>query len=162
MKHCSKCNKTKEEGDFYASNYWCKECCNERNKRWRRENPEKARALSRKAQLAWAHKNKEKVKQYRKNWENKNPEYAKEWSKQSHRKNPLQRFAHHLVRQAINRGSLIKEPCWFCGSLKRIEAHHEDYELPYDVAWLCKSHHRRWEEAVKRKYVDKFILEINS
>lgn len=40
----------------------------------------------------------------------------------------------------IRSGRLIKQPCEVCGS-KIVEAHHDDYEKPLDVRWLCKKHH---------------------
>lgn len=44
------------------------------------------------------------------------------------------------VSNAIANGSLKRLPCVKCGA-RDSEAHHEDYNLPLDVVWLCKGCH---------------------
>lgn len=50
--------------------------------------------------------------------------------------------AHVLVRKAIRRGVLIKQPCVVCGEIK-VQAHHPDYNKPLAIVWLCFLHHRK-------------------
>lgn len=38
------------------------------------------------------------------------------------------------------RGHLVPKPCQNCGS-KEVEMHHEDYDRPLDVTWLCRPCH---------------------
>ena len=38
------------------------------------------------------------------------------------------------------RGKLIARPCQVCGS-SEVEAHHDNYDKPLDVKWLCRRHH---------------------
>jgi len=49
-----------------------------------------------------------------------------------------------LVRAATNKcikaGILVKKPCEVCGN-KKVDAHHDDYQKPLDVRWLCRLHH---------------------
>lgn len=40
----------------------------------------------------------------------------------------------------LNRGKIKKLPCRDCGSEKS-EAHHEDYDKPLEVIWLCRDCH---------------------
>jgi hypothetical protein len=53
------------------------------------------------------------------------------------------------VRNALKSGKLIKpKRCQACGGKWKIEGHHEDYNKPLEVIWLCnKCHiylHRGW------------------
>lgn len=45
-------------------------------------------------------------------------------------------FNHYLRDKKIKR-----KPCVICGSPKS-EGHHEDYDKPLKVIWLCNKHHR--------------------
>ena len=56
----------------------------------------------------------------------------------------LQRIAHQLVKAAISRKQLSRKPCEECGSTFRIHAHHNDYNFPLEVRWLCATHHMAW------------------
>lgn len=49
--------------------------------------------------------------------------------------------AHGKVATALLNGDLIKDNCQGCGSDKNIHAHHEDYDRPLDVIWLCVKCH---------------------
>lgn len=35
----------------------------------------------------------------------------------------------------------IKQPCEICGKIDGVEKHHEDYNDPFSIRWLCKRHH---------------------
>jgi hypothetical protein len=45
-----------------------------------------------------------------------------------------------LMSHAIRRGELIREPCEICG--KKADGHHDNYDKPLEVRWLCPKHHR--------------------
>ena len=51
-----------------------------------------------------------------------------------------QKKARAAVASAIKKGLLIKQPCKVCGE-ERVDGHHEDYDKPLDVIWLCRLHH---------------------
>lgn len=53
------------------------------------------------------------------------------------------RHAAKLVQGAIRTGSLVRKPCEVC-SRQRSQAHHDDYNLPLAVRWLCSMCHRTW------------------
>jgi len=59
------------------------------------------------------------------------------------------RLARRAVSKAIKDGRLIKCPCEVCGDANT-EAHHDDYDKPLDVRWLCRSHHRLHHAAIMR------------
>jgi hypothetical protein len=65
----------------------------------------------------------------------------REWRK-THKLNAEQRFkelARLKARHAVERGALTRQSCEECG--RRAEMHHDDYNKPLDVRWLCRRHH---------------------
>lgn len=59
-------------------------------------------------------------------------------------KHPEQEKRHtvrQILRKAIKSGAVSKYPCSVCGNPKS-QAHHEDYDKPLDVIWLCRKHHQ--------------------
>lgn len=64
-------------------------------------------------------------------------------------------WAMRAVRKAIRANVLIRMPCERCGisgnevmsngqSRSIVQAHHDDYNFPLQVRWLCNSHHHQW------------------
>ena len=51
--------------------------------------------------------------------------------------------ARRIVFYAIKTSKIIKSPCLVCGDVKS-QGHHEDYNKPLDVVWLCQIHHAKW------------------
>jgi len=59
----------------------------------------------------------------------------------------------HLVEKAIQKGILIPQKCEKCGKTYRmkdgrlaVQAHHNDYNKPLDVTWLCQKCHYEWHK----------------
>lgn len=48
--------------------------------------------------------------------------------------------ARSYVGVYVRRGKITKEPCVKCGN-EDSQAHHEDYNKPLDVIWLCRECH---------------------
>jgi protein-arginine kinase activator protein McsA len=44
------------------------------------------------------------------------------------------------LRRAVMAGKIERKPCEKCADPKS-EAHHQDYQKPFDVQWLCRFHH---------------------
>lgn len=42
----------------------------------------------------------------------------------------------------VRRGKVQRGPCSRCGTTKNVHGHHEDYDRPLDVIWLCARCHR--------------------
>lgn len=58
----------------------------------------------------------------------------------------------HLVEKAVKKGVVVRPSvCEACGkncvpanNRPQIEAHHDDYNKPLDVRWLCRECHFQW------------------
>lgn len=63
-------------------------------------------------------------------------------SKEKYRNATLSRSA---LSNAIISGRVIREPsCSVCSSTKLVQGHHDDYDRPLDIIWLCVKCHRSW------------------
>lgn len=58
------------------------------------------------------------------------------------RANPDKYDAHLAVQRAVKAGGLDKESCEVCG-VEAVDAHHDQYDEPLRVRWLCRRHHTR-------------------
>jgi len=59
-------------------------------------------------------------------------------------RNPKAVKARQIVFQALKSGRLEKpEKCVNCGQRRKLLAHHESYDFPYMVTWVCFSCHPR-------------------
>jgi hypothetical protein len=52
------------------------------------------------------------------------------------------------TKTAIGIGVLVPAPCEKCGAVNA-QVHHEDYENPLDVRWLCRKHHLEYHGIVR-------------
>jgi hypothetical protein len=64
-------------------------------------------------------------------------------------------YVHNLLEQAIEDGIVTRRyKCEICGIVdprakdgrSLIQAHHHDYNRPYDVMWLCQKCHHQWHK----------------
>jgi len=55
-----------------------------------------------------------------------------------------QQEARRLSRRAVRDGLLPRQSCETCG--RPAEIHHDDYDYPLLVRWLCKRHHIDWHK----------------
>ena len=86
----------------------------------------------------------EKRRSMRKEYAKNNPEKIREIKRRWARKNKHKRNAQSKARRAVLSGLLVKpNKCSKCGNKAKIEAHHEDYNKPLDVIWLCNSCHTK-------------------
>jgi hypothetical protein len=90
--------------------------------------------------------NSEKIIAYVREWEEKHPGITVKYVKQHCERHPDRAKARRAVREAIRKGTLTRNPCEVCNSIKA-ESHHPDYSKPLEVRWLCKFHHIHLEES---------------
>lgn len=133
-KECFKCHRTLDISEFYEHPQMkdghlnkCKECT-------KKDVSERYR-LTFEARAEY---------ERRRNKTTKRKERKRIYTKRSREKNPEKYHAHSLVASAIKRGVLVKpSSCSICGKEGIIHAHHEDYEKPLDVVWVCAKCHRK-------------------
>jgi hypothetical protein len=141
MKTCFKCKKEKPFEMFYKHSRMgdgylnkCKECTKNDVAQHRSENLEKIRAYDRERGKL-AHRIALRT------------EVNRAWRAEDLRRQK----AHTAVRSAIQSGSLVKSPCIRCGNEKSV-AHHEDYDKPLDVMWLCQPCHKQRHKELKEDF----------
>lgn len=136
---CKQCREAKSPDDFYISNRSkCKACTTANVKANRDAKAEYYRAYDR--------------KRYRDNPVRK--EGAKKCSAspagirsraasaaRNRKEHPEKYKARNAVNNALRDGKIERSPCHFCQSEQNLQAHHEDYDHPFDVVWLCASCH---------------------
>jgi hypothetical protein len=131
-KECFKCNTVKLLEDFYKNPKMldghvnkCKECNKNDVTANRNKNIERVRAYDKDRS-----KNKHRIA------------LAKEVTKKWREEDPKRVAAHNAVARAIKSGKLTRGLCERCGAEKPY-AHHEDYNKPLDIMWLCQPCHKQ-------------------
>lgn len=130
MKTCFKCGTTKPLSDYYAHPRMkdghlnkCKECTKIDSTRRRREKIDEVRAYDRRR--ASTPKRRQSATEHSKRWRAEDKRRA---------------ACHSAVARALRSGAITKSPCVSCGNEKSV-AHHDDYDKPLQVTWLCQPCH---------------------
>lgn len=143
-KVCNRCGKRKTRTKFYPRKScrnglteYCKPCTSLRVKE--RNATAERRAVVR----AYNIRTRERRSERNRAWRAANIAKLHLKAKAKRSEHPEQWRAHHRVRVALRNG-ILKRPntCSVCAGAGRIEAHHDDYDRPLDVRWLCQSCHR--------------------
>lgn len=138
-KRCSRCEVTLAADAFYRDkagklSAQCVECSRRTALKWRYENHERSMT----AKKAWSQRPEVKARR------------AAQERGRKHR-HPEKFAARELIKGAIKRGELARQPCKECGD-PRSTAHHHDYNKPMEIEWLCyRCHgieHRRSPEGL--------------
>ena len=91
-----------------------------------------------------------KVRAREKRYIEKNPELRRTVAIRNARRNreekPKAAYARDVVRNEVRRGRLKRMPCEVCGAAY-VQGHHDDYNRPRVVRWLCPIHHTEWHQA---------------
>lgn len=119
-------------------------------KAWRQKHRKEHQSEIQEKQRAWVEENREHVRKYMREYNaarRKNDSSFRERlahnARASYKNHPSETKARRMVRDAIASGELAKQPCEVCGS-EPTEAHHDDYNYPLKVRWLCSACHAEW------------------
>jgi hypothetical protein len=137
---CKSCKGLFPADGFYVSNLSkCKDCTKRDVRKNREEKVDYYRAYDRKRYRDQP-KRKEAAKRAATSPEGQIAKAAA--TARSRREEPKKWKARNAVNNAIRDGRLERgSACHFCGTNKRLQAHHEDYDHPLDVVWLCAGCH---------------------
>ena len=127
-KLCLKCGKRKHVTEFHKDKlqkdgifYYCKKC------KRKLDNARNALPEFKKKKKAWHENHREQ-----------SSNAVGKWS----RSNRIKKNAHNKVYAALKSGELVKlDYCEICFESGELQAHHEDYNKPLKVVWLCSECH---------------------
>lgn len=130
MKKCFKCGVEKPLTEFY------------KHKQMADGHLNKCKDCTKKDSTDRRNKNIDAVREYDRNRGNRQ---GSDYIKQYRKKYPKKAAAHRKVNYELRKGSILKKPCEVCGAVK-VVAHHDDYDRPLEIRWLCQAHHKQWHE----------------
>jgi hypothetical protein len=140
MARCRVCTQSFEPTarQIQKSDWLCKPCCHEYDRKYRTKRKSEGRPVKTgKMPREWH-------RAYQAGWKERPGIRARlAETARERRKHPLEQTkasARRIVRSAIERGELERQPCEMCGHVK-VDAHHDDYSWPLEVRWLCRQHH---------------------
>ena len=140
-KECFKCKTIKPITEFYKHSMMadghlnkCKTCAKSDVGKHREENLDRIRAYDRERG-----RSKDRI--------TANVAVTRAWRSEDSRRQK----AHSSVAKAIRKGDLLRAPCERCGDAKSL-AHHEDYDKPLQVNWLCQPCHKQRHKEMKEEF----------
>ena len=172
MKRCTECGDKKDRSEFYKDSSRrdglrgdCKICSKKSQAAYYKQNS--AKVVKRAKE--WQKKNPERDRQNKVNWLENNSEHRKNYERerrklQPHRdahtesvkiyreRYPLAHAAHWKLSEAVKAGKVDKpNKCSECGKTGMVLGHHEDYNKPLDVIWVCSKCHSRIHRDIKEQ-----------
>lgn len=63
---------------------------------------------------------------------------------------PMRVEARNTLIRAIKSGEIRRGNCEVCGE-QMAQGHHDDYNQPLNVRWLCRKHHRELHESLNKQ-----------
>lgn len=131
MKTCFKCGVEKPLTEYYKHPQMgdghlnkCKECTKKDSQRTYEK-------ITSTPELAIKERARQRLKEHNRRLQGKTKKYKYHKAKKP---------ANIIMGNAVRKGILVKKPCEVCG-VNKSHGHHEDYDRPLDVIWLCSRHH---------------------
>ena len=148
QKQCFKCGKILDLAEFYkhvkmADGHLnkCKSCCRKDTTENRLKNLEYYREYDK--QRANNPDRVEAREKYRRTPAGKKAVYKS--TKNYRSKNPTRRLLYSHCEKFLENPGICEQ----CGGNRMVEAHHDDYNRPFEVRWLCRGCHREWHKTHK-------------
>jgi hypothetical protein len=144
-KRCTKCGVVKELKDFYAHKGGkcgrtphCKECFDKDTNIRIANDPIKVRVRKQKYHAA----HREAAKQRKRISHIKNHGIVLMRMSDYRRLHPERGYAVRTLNNAILQGKITRpDMCMNCNATGAVDGHHDDYNKPLEVMWLCRSCH---------------------
>jgi len=134
-KRCGKCLEIKELSEFHFAKgtktgrqHSCKACrtVHEKGYKW---NGSYSPEVRRNRTLRWRERNRPMIIEKNRKWKKGNPQMVR---------------AGNAISNSIRDGRIVRPKfCENCGDGGLIDGHHDDYNKPLEVRWLCKPCHRK-------------------
>lgn len=148
---CKYCSLEKSSEEFSKWRRKCRECRNKEQTRWRKTYGRSVYLKGLKNRRNRPENiNKQKIfysKWYKENGRIRTAiqlEAIEQWRQ----KHPLAQKAYTLVKAALKQGNLIRPSiCEKCPNETKLHAHHQDYNKPLEVIWLCVPCHKEIHKA---------------
>ncbi len=158
LKTCVDCNIEKDISEFYKHKDMldgylnkCKTCVKKRISNHRIKNIEQIRAYDRKRGRLEYRLEANRFRNKSRNMTEEQKELSRLSNIKWQEKNKIKRSCHIILNNAVKYKKITKpNKCSECGCDGVIQGHHEDYEKPLDVLWLCQVCHKK----LHRKYKD--------
>ena len=151
-KICRKCGRDLSIDEYYAHDKMadghlniCKDCVKSR-------------------MIQYRQKNIEKIRDYDKARANSPHRKALKFAVTKRRRKEVAGYehCHNVVARALRNGLIERSKyCQVCGHICKTEAHHNDYQFPLDVVWLCSSCHSQYHIGVTKE-ADEIRAAVNN
>jgi len=153
MMKCKKCGEVKNCDDFYLTHrVTCKKCIRKQVIAWQKNNRKQV-LKTQKTMRDRPEFRKKQAEYYRKWYEAKGRgkrsqrqlKQIKSWQKL----HPESCRAGSLVQYAVETGKITRpKACVTCKEKRKLLAHHDDYNFPLNVKWLCYSCHQKLHNGI--------------
>jgi hypothetical protein len=161
MRRCSKCLVEKDDCEFGKKGNVCKECVRIKDRERYALNPNSKKESSLKYQKG----NYDQCRQRIERWREENREKVQEQNRASYQRNKQwyenrnakqdkdKRYARMLLNAHIKMGKIDRpERCQECNCESKLHGHHQDYQKPLEVLWLCAKCHNRIHRAMPNEH----------
>lgn len=169
-KECSVCKEEKTFDNFHSHKSHddgvssaCKKCVKERRSTEENKAKDAKYFQDNKEILTEVHQkyyadNREKLIYNKKNYYEKNKEQYLQYNYEWIRNNKKARNAQSLVQSIVRCYPFVKpNKCSICNNTEKIEGHHEDYDKPTCIIWLCKKCHAQLHGGKNLDLMDKTV-----